>query len=71
MVANLSPFSDTAKDLILLSDIPLDRISDLAVNIEDVSINGKPFSLITEDDLSSTEPVQIRLTVYTYQKRKT
>ena len=48
----------------IIIDIPLDRISDLAVNIEDVSINGKPFSLLTEDDLSSTEPVQIRLTVY-------
>ena len=48
----------------IIIDIPLDRISDLAVNIADVSINGKPFSLLTEDDLSSTEPVQIRLTVY-------
>ena len=48
----------------IIIDIPLDRISDLAVNIEDVSINGKPLSLLTEDDLSSTEPVQIRLTIY-------
>mgnify|MGYP006083554329 FL=1 len=48
----------------LIIDIPLDRISDLAVNIEDVSINGKPISLLTEDDLSSTEPIEIRLTVY-------
>ena len=48
----------------IIIDIPLDRISDLAVNIEDVSINGKPISLLTEDDLSSTEPIEIRLTVY-------
>ncbi|MDE0741112.1 MAG: hypothetical protein OSB59_00790, partial [Candidatus Poseidoniia archaeon] len=48
----------------IIIDIPLDRISDLAVDIEDVSINGKPLSLLTEDDLSSTEPIQLRLTVY-------
>jgi len=48
----------------IIIDIPLDRISDLAVNIEDVSINGKPLSLLTEEDLSSTDPIQIRLTVY-------
>ena len=48
----------------IIIDIPLDRISDLGVDIADVSINGKPFSLLTEDDLSSTEPIQLRLTVY-------
>ena len=48
----------------IIIDIPLDRISDLAVDIEDVSINGKPLSLLTEDDLSSAEPIQLRLTVY-------
>ena len=62
---SISPGDGSAtlsSDIIL--DIPLDRISDLAVNIEDVSINGKQLSLLTENDLSSTEPIQIRLTVY-------
>jgi len=62
---SISPGDGSASlSLDLIIDIPLDRISDLAINIGDVSINGKQLSLLTEDDLSSTESIQIRLTVY-------
>ena len=47
----------------LIVDIPLDRVTDLSVNIDDVLINGKPPSVLTQDDLSSGEPIQIQVTV--------
>jgi hypothetical protein len=45
-------------------DIPVDKISDLSVGLDDVLVNGKPISLLTESDLISAEPIQIQLTVY-------
>ena len=48
----------------IIMDIPVDKISDLSVDIDDVLVNGKPISLLTESDLTSAEPIQIQLTVY-------
>jgi len=48
----------------IIMDIPVDKISDLSVGIDDVLVNGKPMSLLTESDLISAEPIQIQLTVY-------
>jgi len=48
----------------LIMAIPLDRITDLSVSIDDVLINGKPQSLLTQDDLSSDEPIQLQVTVH-------
>ena len=47
----------------LIVDIPLDRVTDLSVSVDDVLINGKPTSALTGDDLSSGEPIQIQVTV--------
>jgi len=48
----------------IIMDIPVDKISDLSVGLDDVLVNGKPISLLTESDLISAEPIQIQLTVY-------
>ena len=48
----------------IIMDIPVDKISDLSVDIDDVLVNGKPISLLAESDLTSAEPIQIQLTVY-------
>ena len=45
-------------------DIPLDKISDLAVSLDDVLVNGKPISILTESDVRASEPIQIQLTVF-------
>ena len=47
----------------LIVDIPLDRVTDLSVSVDDVLINGKPTSALTGDGLSSGEPIQIQVTV--------
>ena len=47
----------------LIVDIPLDRVTDLSVSVDDVLINGKPTSALTGDDLSSGDPIQIQVTV--------
>ena len=63
--SSISPGDGLAElTLDIIIDISPDKLSDLSINIDDISINGKPFSLLTEDDLSSTEPIQIRLIVY-------
>ena len=54
--------STLSMDLIMF--IPLDRVTDLSVSIDDVLINGKPQSLLTQDDLSSDEPIQLQVTVH-------
>ena len=48
----------------IIMDIPLDKITDLSVNLDNVLVNGKPISLLTESDLTSADPIQIQLTVY-------
>ena len=45
-------------------EVPLDKISDLAVSLDDVLVNGKPLSILTESDVRASEPVQIQLTVF-------
>ena len=48
----------------IIMAIPVDKISDLSVVLDDVLVNGKPISLLTESDLTSANPIQIQLTVY-------
>ena len=45
-------------------DVPLDRISDLFISIDDLLINGKPLAILTESDVPASQPVQIQLTVF-------
>ena len=45
-------------------DIPLDKISDLSVSLDDVLVNGKPLSILTESDIRASEPIQIQLIVF-------
>ena len=45
-------------------EVPLDKISDLSISLDDVLVNGKPHSLLTESDVRASEPVQIQLTVF-------
>jgi len=46
----------------LTLDIPLDRVTDLSVSIDDVLINGNLASLV-KDDIIEGEPIQIQVTV--------
>ena len=55
--------SATVSSSIIMA-IPVDKISDLSVDLDDVLVNGKPISLLTESDLTSANPIQIQLTVY-------
>ena len=48
----------------IIMEIPLDKISDLSVSLDDVLINGKPHAILTESDVKASEPVQIQLTVF-------
>ena len=48
----------------IIMDIPLDKISDLSVSLDDVLVNGKPISILTESDVRATEPIQIQLIVF-------
>jgi len=52
-------------------DIPLERISDLSINEDDVLVNNKPLSLITSEDLIAEEPIQIQLTIFNNGGRDT
>ena len=48
----------------IIMEVPLDKISDLAVSLDDVLVNGKPLSILTESDLRASEPIQIQLIVF-------
>lgn len=54
----------TTLRLDVIIDIPLERVSDLNVSKADVLINGKPFLLITPEDLFAEDIIQIQLTVF-------
>ena len=45
-------------------EVPIDKISDLAITLDDVLINGKPLSILTESDIPASESIQIQLTVF-------
>ena len=45
-------------------DVPLDKISDLSISVDDLLINGKPIAILTESDVPASQPVQIQLTVF-------
>ena len=48
----------------VIIEMPLDKISDLAVSLDDVLVNGKPLAILTELDIKASEPIQIQLTVF-------
>ena len=48
----------------LFMEIPLDRITDLSVSVDDVLINGKPQTILTAEDLNSAEPIQLQINIH-------
>ena len=48
----------------LFMEIPLDRIADLSVSVDDVLINGKPQTILTAEDLNSAEPIQLQIKIH-------
>ncbi len=48
----------------IIMEVPLDKISDLAVSLDDILVNGKPLSILTESDVRASEPIQIQLIVF-------
>ena len=48
----------------IIMDVPLDKISDLSISVDDLLINGKPIAILTESDVPASQPVQIQLTVF-------
>ena len=48
----------------IIMEVPLDKISDLAITLDDVLVNGKPLSILTESDIPASESIQIQLTVF-------
>ena len=46
----------------LTIDIPLDRVTDLSVSMDEVLINGK-LAALAQDDITAGEPIQIQVTV--------
>ena len=54
--------SATASSKIIV-DVPVEKISDLSVSIDEVLINNKPISILQPDDLQDGMPITIQLTV--------
>jgi len=48
----------------LFMEIPLDRITDLSISVDDVLINGKPQTILTAEDLNSAEPIQLQINIH-------
>ena len=48
----------------LFMEIPLVRITDLSISVDDVLINGKPQTILTAEDLNSNEPIQLQITIH-------
>jgi hypothetical protein len=48
----------------LFMEIPLDRITDLSISVDDVLINGKPQAILTSGDLNSAEPIQLQINIH-------
>ena len=48
----------------LFMEIPLDRITDLSIIVDDILINGKPQMSLTAEDLNSAEPLQLQMNIY-------
>ncbi|MEC8875546.1 MAG: CARDB domain-containing protein, partial [Candidatus Thermoplasmatota archaeon] len=48
----------------LFMEIPLDRITDLSVSVDDILINGKPQTILTAEDLNSAEPIQFQIKIH-------
>ena len=47
----------------IIVDIPVEKISDLSVSIDDVLINNKPIAILQPSDLQEGMPIVIQLTV--------
>ena len=47
----------------IIVDVPVEKISDLSVSIDEVLINNKPISILQPDDLQDGMPITIQLTV--------
>ena len=47
----------------IIVDVPVEKISDLSVSIDEVLINNKPISVLQPDDLQDGMPIIIQLTV--------
>ena len=48
----------------IFMEIPLDRITDLSISVDDVLINGKPQTILTAGDLNSAEPIQLQINIH-------
>ena len=48
----------------IFMEIPLDRITDLSISVDDVLINGKPQTILTAEDLNSAEPIQLQINIH-------
>ena len=47
----------------IVVDVPVEKISDLSVSIDDVLINNKPIAILQPEDLQEGTPIIIQLTV--------
>jgi len=47
----------------IIVDIPIDRVIDLSISIDDILVNSKPLSLIGPEDLPPDEPIKIQVLV--------
>ena len=47
----------------IVVDVPVEKISDLSVSIDEVLINNKPISILQPEDLEEGTPIVIQLTV--------
>ena len=59
---SISPGDGSASIKIdIIVDIPVERVIDLSVNSEDILVNNKPLSLVSQDDLPAEEPIKIQV----------
>ena len=62
---SISPGDGSASLILdLFMEIPLVRITDLSISVDDVLINGKPQTILTPEDLNSNEPIQLQITIH-------
>jgi len=47
----------------IIVDVPVEKISDLSVSIDEVLINNKPIAILQPEDLEEGKPIVIQLTV--------
>ena len=47
----------------IIVDVPVEKISDLSVSLDEVLINNKPIAILQPSDLQEGMPIVIQLTV--------